>query len=202
MKLAVLIGLGALAASQASATLVGNDLIAREYSSDGATDVLVFDFAIAQGGTLTAFDTYSQTAALAPGPASQGQKFIGYVLEPDGLGYLKVVYETIPIIVGAVGVNSFPVSPYNFTSGDVIAHYGNGIPFDNFTGTSSFDYPANPPPSVGDVLAYPGTYGRPSARVYSIAVTVVPELTTMIAGALLLLPFGASTLRVLRRRTA
>jgi hypothetical protein len=32
--------------------------------------------------------------------------------------------------------------------------------------------------------------------------TPVPEPTTMIAGALLLLPFGASTLRVLRRRTA
>jgi len=32
--------------------------------------------------------------------------------------------------------------------------------------------------------------------------TAVPEPTTMIAGALLLLPFGASTLRVLRRRAA
>ena len=202
MKLAVLIGLGALAASQASATLVGNALLPREYSSDGATDVLVFDFAIAQGGTLTAFDTYSQAAALPPGPASQGQTFIGYVLEPVDSGHLKVVYETSPIIVGAVGVNYFPVSPYNFTSGDVIAHYGNGIPFDNLTGTSSFDYPASPP-SVGDVLAYPGTYGGPSARVYSIAVTVVPEPTTMIAGALLLLPFGPSTLRILRKhRTA
>jgi hypothetical protein len=31
---------------------------------------------------------------------------------------------------------------------------------------------------------------------------LVPEPTTMIAGALLLLPFGASTLRILRRRTA
>ena len=30
----------------------------------------------------------------------------------------------------------------------------------------------------------------------------VPEPTTMIAGALLLLPFGMSTLRALRRRTA
>jgi hypothetical protein len=29
--------------------------------------------------------------------------------------------------------------------------------------------------------------------------TVVPEPTTMIAGALLLLPFGASTLRLLRK---
>ena len=32
--------------------------------------------------------------------------------------------------------------------------------------------------------------------------TPVPEPTTMIAGALLLLPFGASTLRILRKRTA
>jgi hypothetical protein len=32
--------------------------------------------------------------------------------------------------------------------------------------------------------------------------SVVPEPTTMVAGALLLLPFGASTLRILRRRTA
>jgi hypothetical protein len=33
-------------------------------------------------------------------------------------------------------------------------------------------------------------------------VTAVPEPTTMIAGALLLLPFGASTLRMFRKRTA
>jgi len=33
-------------------------------------------------------------------------------------------------------------------------------------------------------------------------VSLVPEPTTMVAGALLLLPFGASTLRALRRRTA
>ena len=32
--------------------------------------------------------------------------------------------------------------------------------------------------------------------------TAVPEPTTMVAGALLLLPFGASTLRILRKRTA
>jgi hypothetical protein len=32
--------------------------------------------------------------------------------------------------------------------------------------------------------------------------TPVPEPTTMIAGALLLLPFGASTVRILRRKSA
>ncbi len=36
----------------------------------------------------------------------------------------------------------------------------------------------------------------------SISLAPVPEPTTMIAGALLLLPFGASTLRILRKRTA
>ena len=36
----------------------------------------------------------------------------------------------------------------------------------------------------------------------AISLAPVPEPTTMIAGALLLLPFGASTLRMLRRRTA
>ena len=38
----------------------------------------------------------------------------------------------------------------------------------------------------------PGMYAR-------FDVTEVPEPTTMIAGALLLLPFGASTLRMLRK---
>jgi hypothetical protein len=36
----------------------------------------------------------------------------------------------------------------------------------------------------------------------TLSLTPVPEPTTMIAGALLLLPFGASTLRMLRKRTA
>lgn len=43
---------------------------------------------------------------------------------------------------------------------------------------------------------YVGGFG-PNAEL-----TAVPEPTTMIAGALLLLPFGASTLRILRKRTA
>jgi hypothetical protein len=41
-----------------------------------------------------------------------------------------------------------------------------------------------------------------SANIESITIGAVPEPTTMVAGALLLLPFGASTLRILRKRTA
>jgi hypothetical protein len=45
-------------------------------------------------------------------------------------------------------------------------------------------------------------YSDNSGRL-DVQLTVVPEPTTMIAGALLLLPFGASTLRILRKtRTA
>jgi len=48
-----------------------------------------------------------------------------------------------------------------------------------------------------------GGYLQPErAMTATFQVTAVPEPTTMIAGALLLLPFGASTLRMLRRRTA
>ena len=52
--------------------------------------------------------------------------------------------------------------------------------------------------------AYVGDEGASSGSVdiNSITITSVPEPTTMIAGALLLLPFGASTLRILRKRTA
>ena len=40
---------------------------------------------------------------------------------------------------------------------------------------------------------------QPAFWVDDISLVAVPEPTTIIAGALLLLPFGASTLRILRR---
>jgi hypothetical protein len=60
--------------------------------------------------------------------------------------------------------------------------------------------------SAGDVgLYFYQTTPYPSQAspiIGDITLSSVPEPTTMIAGALLLLPFGASTLRILRRRTA
>jgi hypothetical protein len=88
------------------------------------------------------------------------------------------------------------------------------------------NYDLNPGSGAGDMFLYVpktafsgnGTFvvlysqfgdlgGDPSGRFASNDgfeewATVVPEPTTMIAGALLLLPFGASTLRVLRNRKA
>jgi hypothetical protein len=42
--------------------------------------------------------------------------------------------------------------------------------------------------------------GGATLDIADVSVTPVPEASTMIAGALLILPFGASTLRILRRR--
>ncbi|MGH7972844.1 MAG: hypothetical protein ACREIC_29365 [Limisphaerales bacterium] len=39
-----------------------------------------------------------------------------------------------------------------------------------------------------------------SVDINSITVSAVPEPTTILAGALLLLPFGGSTIRILRRK--
>jgi hypothetical protein len=58
----------------------------------------------------------------------------------------------------------------------------------------------NPDPTANYEYG-PDVFGN-QGRTYAIGVDVstVPEPTTMIAGALLLLPFGASTLRMLRKR--
>jgi hypothetical protein len=51
---------------------------------------------------------------------------------------------------------------------------------------------------IGDT----GGVSSGSVDINSITVSAVPEPTTMVAGALLLLPFGASALRILRKKRA
>ena len=51
-------------------------------------------------------------------------------------------------------------------------------------------------------LSLPDTGYVPAIFGPNFQFSAVPEPTTMVAGALLLLPFGASTLRILRKRTA
>jgi hypothetical protein len=57
------------------------------------------------------------------------------------------------------------------------------------------------PNDYGDFLAEPvNTFNEfSSGGTFSASLVAVPEASTMIAGALLLLPFGASALRILRR---
>jgi hypothetical protein len=58
------------------------------------------------------------------------------------------------------------------------------------------------PNAIGDYTFVLGAYNASGTLIgqSDITVDVVPEPTTMIAGALLLLPFGASTIRILRKR--
>jgi hypothetical protein len=81
---------------------------------------------------------------------------------------------------------SYPAIPYLDTNGLLFS----GPAVINLWGNSPTDY---------ELFSY-----TPSVDTHGIVtLTPVPEASTMIAGALLLLPFGASTLRILRRnRTA
>jgi hypothetical protein len=60
--------------------------------------------------------------------------------------------------------------------------------------------------NAGSAVSSPATYGifvpTSSSGQEFIFISPVPEPTTLIAGALLLLPFGASTLRIVRRNRA
>jgi hypothetical protein len=95
-----------------------------------------------------------------------------------------------------------------------ISHVGEGINYANFD-------PTDPVAELNDTLvlgtplhqvwinkdiylaAAPGGSAQATIIDQRFSQTAVPEPTTMIAGALLLLPFGASTLRILRKnRTA
>jgi|SRR6266480_1054645 len=69
------------------------------------------------------------------------------------------------------------------------------------TGPASYThYSVNlTPTTIGHLSFFWADGGSSSSFVDDVSVTPVPEPTTMLAGAMLLLPFGASTLRVLRR---
>jgi len=126
-----------------------------------------------------------------------------------------------------VGIQTLAISPgFSVSAGDLLAFAGIGPwypqqPNDALNSDATYEDSSNPnsfsatPPggpgtqfSVGlnpDPTANyeygPDVFGN-QGRTYAIGVDVstVPEPTTMIAGALLLLPFGASTLRMLRKR--
>jgi choice-of-anchor C domain-containing protein len=59
--------------------------------------------------------------------------------------------------------------------------------------------------SASEVLSFQDLSGVPSpygSALDSVSLTAVPEPTTVVAGLLLLLPFGMSTVKILRNRTA
>ena len=203
-------------AASARATLYGDPLVERGNASDYpayihiATGVFVVPSAVLPAGTLNSFETWDQVDPGASPFPSAGQTLTAYLLRPTGnANEFKAVFMSSPLTVPTVvssQVATFPVSPFPTVAGDRIAFYGQGVPVDTGAGSLELYYPTAIAPALDQTFIL-GSAGFPlynQQRLYSFGadVTPVPEATTMIAGALLLLPFGASTLRILRRRTA
>lgn len=170
--------------------------------------MFVVPSAVLPNGTLNSFETWDQVELGGSPFPSAGNYLTAYVLRPTGPANQFQVVETSGLLsvppVSSSGIVTFPVSSFTTISGDRIAFYGQGVPVDITGNYPPLYYPSPSAPGLNDVITLGSTdfplYNQD--RLYSFAANVVPEPTTLIAGALLLLPFGASTLRILRRRTA
>jgi len=169
-----------VAAVAPTPTPVGNPLIARAYATDNDSNVFVVNpNAITTAGNLTAFQAFAMTTAGLSASSSLGLTFHAYVLRPDGLGGYLVVLDsgalTVPSSLTADQVVDYPLgSPIAVQAGDLIAHYGQGIPVDIGTGTDGVYFPANNPPVAGTTITL-GTGDFPTldqARTYSFGAMV------------------------------
>ncbi|MBK8050345.1 MAG: multicopper oxidase domain-containing protein [Anaerolineales bacterium] len=147
---------------------VGNPLIARSTPSDYPTPIdqlapvlVIVPSAVLPAGNLQNFQVFNQPAADPGIRPSAGGLFHAFVLRPTGNPneYL-VVYDsgllTMPALPeGSAGqIETFAVNPpVAVEAGDVIAHYGSGIPVDIVTtGTDQLVYPAPTAPTGGGVI--------------------------------------------------
>jgi hypothetical protein len=155
----------------------GNSLSNRVYSSDTAASntIFVVDFAIKRPGTLREILTWGENSG--QGIPGVGEGFHAYVLRPIGSNF-QVMTDSGALIVAAIGTNIFAVPPFNLEAGDLIAHYGRGIPLNAATGgpsTAYFNGSVLAMPSVGEVLQLPGPaypLYNDGGRDYAIAVGV------------------------------
>jgi hypothetical protein len=218
---AILVGLAiAGITGHAMATFYGDPLIEREYASDFpatigmAPGVFVVQSAVLPTGTLNDFATWDQVQPGGSPFASAGNTLTAYVLQPTTTpDQFTVVYSsslfTVPAVASSQIVTFSAGSvPFMTLAGDLIAFYGQGVPVDvTGAGTSELVYPTPDAPTLDQTITL-GSAGfpiYPQNRFYSFGadVTPVPESSTIIAGALLLLPSGMSILRILRKgRTA
>jgi hypothetical protein len=139
----------------------GDQLSDRTYNTDnGPTNSqLTLDFPITQAGTLQDILVWGETDG--QNLSGIGQSFQAFVLRPTGTNY-QVVFETSYLTVTNVGTNTFaiPGPSFGLLPGDVIAHYGRGIPFSNNTGGPSSVYIASnlPEPTNGEIFGVPSSF--------------------------------------------
>ncbi len=175
----------------------GNSVVARTTPTDGAANVLVLDTAHPlPSGTLVSFSYFAD-------PAAAGNTFHVYVLRPGTTaGDYLVAFDSGPITVPAVAsgaiqvftlANAIPVQ-----AGDVIGHYGPGIPIDIGAGTDSTYWPAAAAPTAGGTFT-PGGADYPilaQARTYSLAANLagLRKFVDTLPGVPGVTPFGANNL--------
>ncbi len=166
-------------------TTFGNSLTGpRNTPTDNTANVSVVNtHTPLPNGILTEFQTYNQ-------PGSGPNTFHAYVLRPTGTpNQYTVVFDSGSLTVPALPagstrqVETFPVGPVPVQAGDLIAHYGQGIPFDIGlgAGVDIVFQPANTTPTIGttiDVIGDDATFplcdvNICSDRTYSIAATVI-----------------------------
>ena len=152
-------------------------------------------------GTLNGFSASYDLYGAATGPVGTQPYFLTYLYAPGG-GYIGVIGGG-PDLNGSSQIHVI----YNFATTPLTLNPYWG---DTLSQLDSTVYGAT---TFGQMTVYEtgveigvwdngGATIPASANIESITLFPVPEPTTMIAGALLLLPFGASTLRILRKRTA
>jgi len=155
-------------------TPTGNAVTARSTATDGAANVFVVNPTPLPAGTLTGFKVYDQ-------PGSGPNTFNAYVLRGTAPNY-QVVFDSGPLTVPAVTTGqelTFSVPGMTIQAGDLLAHYGPGIPIDIGTGADGLYYPANTAPVQGSTIALGGVVfpAFPQARTYSIAAMVAAPTT-------------------------
>lgn len=119
-------------------------------------------------------------------------------------------FGAYPVSVGNLAAGGVGSAPF---SANALAAFADSSLTGNTIGFNLGNATAGNPPGTGTsvfqmVIATSGTVWEPSSATLSDGATAdtvslaVPEPTTMVAGALLLLPFGMSTVRALRRNSA
>lgn len=157
--------------------LEGNSLSNRYYNSDVVQGDTVFavDFTVTNAGTLQDIVSWGENAGA--GIPGVGETFHAYVLRPTGTTF-QVMTDSGALMVANIGTNFFAVPPFRLEAGDLIAHYGRGIPLTTVPDGPSmayYDGSVLPMPFVGDFLQLPGPnypLYNDGGRDYAIAVNI------------------------------
>jgi len=171
-----------VAATESSA---GNLRVMRANDSDGVPDVFVILDGAGQGlpaGFLTSFQIWNQ--------AGSGS-FHAYVLRPTAVARLySVVFDsgllTVPALTtpGVSELVTYGVANLAVQAGDVLAFYGQGIPYD-VTGSDFVSFPVvHAPPLQGSVIELGGGVYPDSleTRTYSFGAQVIEPANYVVTG--------------------